>query len=463
MKPKTLFLLLPIVLIAHAAVACRPEPPGGRFLAYTIEPVTEEGGLSLNVTFSFRLPGTKSVQLVLPSEWQGQKELYKSIHDLEAISSGTTIRNGKSPSSRELTYLPGQVVRLRYRVVKDWSGKVDASSYFKVMLDRSYFQVSGRNFLVYPDLGDDEELPLSLEWKGVPAQWTIADNLAGDVTCQNVTARLIKLSNGLFAGGELRLTKLTIDGEPVYFVTRGKWEFADSSFSDIVQKILAAEREFWNDTHIPSYLITLLPSDDAPGNYGGTATEDSFALFMSRKEGLDFSAKFLLAHEIFHSWNAAKLGEIHEETPYWFTEGFTDFYARLLLLRSGLISEDEYGRDVDSQYREYLASPVLRVTGKAARDRFFEDADLQRLAYLRGDFLAFRWDNLIKQRSAGKASLDSAMRHLLQLAKQREVILSSDFLGRYFTSYVGPDAPRDIEKYIEGGEMIPFVKAVRQF
>jgi predicted metalloprotease with PDZ domain len=458
LKPNIPFLLLPIVLIAHAVAACRPEPATGRFLAYTIEPVTTQGAVSLNVAVSFRLPGTKSVQLVLPSEWQGQKELYKAIHDLEAVSPGAILKNGKSAASREVTYPAGQVVRLRYRVEKDWSGKIDSSSYFRTMLDPSYFQVSGRNFLVYPDLSDDEELPLSLEWKGVPPRWTVVDSLAGDATCQNVTARLIKLSNGLFVGGELRSTQFTIEGEGVFLATRGKWEFADSAFSDIAQKILAAERGFWHDTHIPSYLITLLPSDDAPGNYGGTAMEDSFALFLSRNEALDFNAKFLLAHEMFHSWNAAKLGEIKEETPYWFTEGFTDYYARLLLLRSGLINEEEYDRDADAQYREYLASPVLHVTGKRAREQFFEDANLQRLAYLRGDFLALRWNHLIQQRSAGKASLDSAMRDLFQLAKRKEVILNSDFLANYFGAYVGPDAPRDIQKYIEGGETIPFVK-----
>jgi len=222
-----------------------------------------------------------------------------------------------------------------------------------------------------------------------------------------------------------------------------------------VQRILAAERGFWRDTAIPTYLITLLPSDDTPGNYGGTALEDSFALFMSRDATLDFNTKFLLAHEMFHSWNAGKLGEIRQETPYWFTEGFTDYYARLLLLRAGLISAEEYARDVDSRYHEYLSSPVLHVSGKREREQFFEDSNLQRLAYLRGDFLALRWDQLIRQRSAGKESLDTAMRSLFQQARRKELVLTSDFLGSYFGSYVGPDGPQDVQKYIENGETIP--------
>ena len=458
LKPVCSFLVLTIALAVSAVAGCRSEPASGRFLAYTIEPVIVDGSLSLNVTVSFRLPGSKGTRLVLPSEWQGQNELYKAIRDLEALSRDTVLRKGETPWSRQITFPPGQVVRLRYRVAKDWEGKIDSSSYFRVMLDRSYFQLSGRNFLVYPDLPDDEELPISLEWKDVPPQWSVVDSLAGDTTCQSVTARLIKLSNGLFAGGELRTTKLTVEGEPVYFATRGRWEFADASFGDLAQKIMASERGFWHDTAFPFYLITLFPSDDAPGNYGGTALEDSFALFMSRNATLDFNTKFLLAHEMFHSWNAAKLGEIRQETPYWFTEGFTDYYARLLLLRAGLISAEDYARDVDSQYHEYIGSPVLHVPGKRAREQFFDDPNLQRLAYLRGDFLALRWDQRIRQRSGGKESLDTAMRNLFQQARRKELVLTSDFLGSYFGSYVGPDGDRDIQKYIEDGETIPLAK-----
>ncbi len=334
-------LILPMVLTASAVPECRPEPASGRFLAYTIDPAIADGSVSLNVTVSFRLPGSKGTRLVLPSDWQGQKELYKAIHDLEAVSPGVSVMKGEVPWSRQVTFPQGKVVRLRYRVAKDWDGKIDSSSYFRVMLGHSYFQVSGRNFLVYSDLAEDEELPMSLEWKALPPQWIVVDSFGGSGTCQSVTARLIRLSNGLFAGGALRTTTLMVEGKPAYFATRGRWEFTDSAFENLAQRILTAERDFWDDTAIPSYVISLLPSDDAPGNYGGTALEDSFALFMSRNGTLDFNTKFLPAHEMFHYWNAGKLGEIREETPYWFTEGFTDYYARLLLLRAGLISSEE--------------------------------------------------------------------------------------------------------------------------
>jgi predicted metalloprotease with PDZ domain len=233
----------------------------GRFLAYTIVPTTTDDSLALDVTVSFRLPGAKKTSLILPSEWQGQKDLYKAIQSIEALSPRTLLQEGETPWSKEVTFPLGQVVRLRYRVKKDWEGKVDASSYFRVMLDRSYFEVSGRNFLVYPDLPDDQVLPMSLEWKDLPPEWTAIDSFAGNAPCQSLTTRIVKLSNGLFAGGKMRTTELTVDGERVYFATRGTWQFSDPAFAEITQKILSTERQFWGDTSIPNYLIALLPRD----------------------------------------------------------------------------------------------------------------------------------------------------------------------------------------------------------
>ena len=116
MKPVCFFLNLTIILTASAAAGCGSEPASGRFLAYTIEPVIADGSLSLDVMVNFRLPGSKGTRLVLPSEWQGQKELYKAIHDLEALSRGTHVQKSETPWLRQVTFPLGQMVRLRYRI-----------------------------------------------------------------------------------------------------------------------------------------------------------------------------------------------------------------------------------------------------------------------------------------------------------------------------------------------------------
>jgi hypothetical protein len=60
------------------------------------------------VTVSFRLPASKRTLLVLPSEWQGQQEIYKAIGDLEALSPGTFVQEGETPWSRAVTFPMGR-------------------------------------------------------------------------------------------------------------------------------------------------------------------------------------------------------------------------------------------------------------------------------------------------------------------------------------------------------------------
>jgi predicted metalloprotease with PDZ domain len=455
-----LLRVLPVcfLLCRLAAAECGPLPKAAPFVSYAIEPKIESGALTLDVLLTFRLSG-RSATLILPSQWQGQNELYRAISKLEVLSPGTSLTNGEQLWTRHLSFPSGQVVRIAYHVAKDWTGKIDASSYFRVMLDPSYFQVAGPNFLVYPSVPDDEDLPILLEWKNLLPGWKVVDSFYGDAPCQYAKTKIIKLANGLFAGGDLRVREFQVEGKEVFVATRGQWSFPDEAFEALVQKVLSAERLFWSDVTIPKYLITLLPSDDDPGNYGGTALEDSFALFTGSETKLDFQTKFLLAHEMFHSWNAAKLGEIRSETPFWFTEGFTDYYARFLLKRAHLITAEEYDSDVRTAYTEYRTSRVLHASGAQVRQQFYADDDIRRLAYLRGDLLALRWNRMIERKSSGQQSLDSAMLDLSRKAKSQELVLTTSFLASHFAKYVGSEAISDVQRYVENGETIPPVES----
>jgi len=76
--------------------ACRAEPASGRFLAYKTGPAVSDASRSLKVAVSFRLPASKLAQLVLPSAWQGQQEMYKAIGDLEPLSPGDLCAGGRN-------------------------------------------------------------------------------------------------------------------------------------------------------------------------------------------------------------------------------------------------------------------------------------------------------------------------------------------------------------------------------
>jgi predicted metalloprotease with PDZ domain len=445
--------ILLFLISASLGETC-PRPQGGSFVSYVVAPELAAGSLKLKVELTFKLANRSDVELVLPSEWQGARELYKQVSGIRVLSPATSLRDSDNPARRRLSFERGKPVHVEY-VFEPAEPTQPSGIFFGAVLNPGFFVLTGRNFLVYPDIPEHEELPVSVEWEGFPAGWALADSLGVNQTCQQ-TKSLLALSNGLFVGGDFRLTKRIVAGRPIYVAVRGEWPFRDEDFADLAAKVLSAEREFWNDHNAPHYLVTLMPIDAPSGEYAGTAVENGFLMLMSPGTNLGFDVQFLLAHEMFHAWNPAQLEEVGPEDPvYWFSEGFTDYYARLLLLRSSIITPQEYVNSINRAYSEYMASPARNYGEHLVESQYFDNAAVQRLPYLQGSLLALKWSALIGDHSAKRQTLDDAMRALRRKAQSAEQTLTDRSLGTFLSAFAGPDASLDIQNHIVLGQTLP--------
>jgi len=62
----------------------------------------------MRIDLTFRLPGVRNANLQLPAEWQGQRELYKAIHDIQAVSAQTVNKENIGPARRQLSFPLGR-------------------------------------------------------------------------------------------------------------------------------------------------------------------------------------------------------------------------------------------------------------------------------------------------------------------------------------------------------------------
>jgi predicted metalloprotease with PDZ domain len=170
-----------------------------------------------------------------------------------------------------------------------------------------------------------------------------------------------------------------------------------------------------------------------------------------------------LAHELFHAWNPQRLGGfeliggVEDERLYWFSEGFTDYYSSVLLLRAGLSSLEDYVARYNSLTKEYYTSPVRLLTAAEMVQKRQTSYEVERLFYQRGALLAHYWDIAIRSRTNDKSSLDDVMRSLLKSAKARGFSLSHKRIADALRPYLGEKGASDIEKYIDRGELVPAV------
>jgi predicted metalloprotease with PDZ domain len=137
----------------------------------------------------------------------------------------------------------------------------------------------------------------------------------------------------------------------------------------------------------------------------------------------------LASHEFFHAWNVKRLrpaeltpGE-YESEPYTtslgIAEGFTSYYAPLILRRAGLSTEDELLASLSHTIRELQTTPgrLVQSLSMASFDTWIKfyrpdenSANTAISYYTKGEVAGFLLDARVRAATAGVKSLDDVMR-----------------------------------------------------
>src|SRR5262249_19497860 len=275
-----------------------PQPgmktPGPQDLHYVLELATGDELPLFHVDFYFQGDADGASKLRLPSGWDTENQLYNAIRNLRATSPETKIDGTNQPHVKTITYPANQVVHVQYDVIQDWPGAAVRSGLFnRVILQKVYFYALGTALWVLPDWDRSRSVNVQLQWKNLPSDWMLCNSFGANEASQSFQTTLEGFRKGVFLAGDFRVHVLSVRGKPVQVVTRGKWRFPDAEFQSLVQKVMEAERSFWNDDDFPRYLVVLFPTDDPPGTGHGEARTDALALYFS-KDLADTSAMRIL-------------------------------------------------------------------------------------------------------------------------------------------------------------------------
>ena len=221
---------------------------------------------------------------------------------------------------------------------------------------------------------------------------------------------------------------LALEGDYAFFD-------ADRASADLQKIVDAAGKVMGGKYDYPHYYFLNLVSDAG----GGLEHKNSFLTMSGRyvtrtprayKDWLG-----LVAHEYFHNWNIKRLrpielgplfdyeNEVHTKA-LWIAEGFTDYYAGVILKRAGLFTLEEYLEDLSNQIEAVQNTPGRLVTSvdMASYDTWIKqyrpDENTPNTTvnyYPKGAVIAFLLDAKIRRATNGSKSLDDA----LQLAYHR--------------------------------------------
>lgn len=236
----------------------------------------------------------------------------------------------------------------------------------------------------------------------------------------------------------------------------------------------------------PRYVFLTMAVGDG---YGGLEHRASTALICSRNdlpvlnqtEASNGYRTFLglASHEYFHSWNVKRIKPA-AFAPYdfqrenhtsllWIFEGFTSYYDDLFLLRTGLITHEQYFKLLSK-----TISSVLRGSGRLKQSvaessfdawtKYYRQDENSPNAivsyYQKGSLVALALDLYIRQTSNGKKSLDDVMRALWQqygrsFYPANAQGLSENGFAEMVKTSTGVDAGQQIAEWAHGSKDLP--------
>ena len=271
----------------------------------------------------------------------------------------------------------------------------------------------------------------------LPPEWKVAVGLdpVGTSATEYTAPDYDVLADNPVTAGDFLDLHYTSHDKPITIALRGelRTKVDATKIVKLCQTISDFEGEFFGGLPFPKYVwhFAVFDSED-----GGGGLEHLSSTQVALAKGVGPVAARVCAHEFFHLWNVKRirskpLGPFdYTRLPktgalYWM-EGVTDYYASLLLLRSGYLGEESFLTDLADNLRRARSNPArLEVSAEEASLRVGEandgcgSGDGWRVSfYDRGWLAALCLDVDLRTRTNGGRSLDDVELALWSLCKE---------------------------------------------
>jgi predicted metalloprotease with PDZ domain len=321
---------------------------------------------------------------------------------------------------------------------------------FSAVLDSRHAFLNFALLLFY--LPQDRSRPVTVKFL-LPEDWKLVTMLddgpaAGEFQATNYD----RLADSPAEAGEFQEYDYVQKGATYRIVVDGSQDlYSPKLLVEMLEKITATETALMQDVPFKRYTFMLF---FPPTGGGGMEHRNGTAIAVpaaQMRTGLD-DLESIAAHEFFHLWNVKRIRPqglepidyIHgnDTSDLWFSEGVTNTYAELVLLRSGLINEKQFYAHISRAINELQSRPArnFQSAEESGREAWLEKySDYFRPErsisyYNKGELLGYLLDLGIRHASGNRNSLDDLMRRLDQDFARR---------GRFFTD-------SDLESIVRG-------------
>jgi len=177
----------------------------------------------------------------------------------------------------------------------------------------------------------------------------------------------------------------------------------------------------------------------------------------------------ITAHEIIHGWNVKRLRPADlvpyrydrpQPTPLlWVSEGITDYYADLVLVRGGVIDSTLFLGLTEGKVQNVTDRPPIALEDASLTTWIHPLDETEYIYYDKGSLAGLLLDILIRDASDNRRSLDDVMRSLYQSTYRRGRGFTTGEFWTAATQAAGGRSLADFAaRYVDGREPFPWTE-----
>lgn len=418
-----------------------------------------------------------SLTLAIPTwtpGWYQTMPYAEGIRDLRAWDErGNPLQiTALGASSWRLEVGEAQTVRLRYRVLAREVGM----GFFGVASGDRHAFINGAAAFLYEM--HSKGVPHTIRFR-LPAGWQVATAMDfigqsdqrpfGDVRDTFVAPNYDELIDNPIQMGFFEVRDFQARGVPmrvVFAPEETRILCPMERITERLRRIAETGIDLFGSAPFRRYLFIIHLS--GKGFAGGLEHLHSTVLNVPDSPSLNVDA--LAAHEFFHAWNVKRirpkvLGPFDYTQPVrtralWWCEGVTDYYATLILVRAGLISEREFWSDLEREIWMLENNPAQsRVSLEEASWRVWEGNGMGYggLSYYnKGKVVGFLWDAYIRGITGNRRSLDDVMRLMMERYAYPKPGFEEDGILQAINRVTATDCGALYQRMVASTEPLPY-------
>lgn len=428
-----LLILSAVPLAAQRQGATAPSAPAARISDIHYEVAFDRASAAertARVSMSFTATGAGPVLLSLPAWTPGAYEISNFAKWVMNFSPKVGQRELAWDKTDFDTWRLRRRVATPERVTVTFDVRADTLDNAMAWARDEFLMFNGTTMFLFP-----EGQPLSYRARvsvQTEADWQVVTGMTPGDSARTYTAtNYHDLVDMPFFVGRFDVDSAEVSGKWMRFATypsgsvRGEMR---RRAWDQLQRATPPMVAVFGETPWDTYTVLQIADSTFGGASGLEHSNSHVDIFSPMYLGSDFQPS-LYAHEIFHAWNVKRLRpaelwpyryDAPMPTPWlWVSEGITDYYADLALVRGGLVADTGFLSLTAGKINEVDAVPAVALEDASLSTWVHPVDGTGYVYYPKGSLAGLMLDIQIRNASNNRRSLDDVMKELYHSAYKR--------------------------------------------